>query len=41
MVLDHHVLVFEVAGFVEAFTESRRKARESNGRPAVENPDHR
>ena len=41
VVLDRHVLAFDVAGFVEAFAERGRKARGDIGRPAVDKPDHR
>ena len=41
MVLDRHVLAFDVAGFVEAFAERGRKARRGIGRPVSDKPDHR
>ena len=41
VVLDRHVLAFDVAGFVEALAERGRKARGTIGRPAVDKPDHR
>ena len=41
MVLDRHVLAFDVAGFVEAFAERGRKARGGIGRPVSDKPDHR
>ena len=41
VVLDRHVLAFDVAGFAEAFAERGRIARGGIGRPAVDKPDHR
>ena len=41
VVLDRHVLAFDVAGFVEAFAERGHIARGGIGRPAVDKPDHR
>ena len=41
VVLDRHVLAFDVAGFVEAFAERGHKARGGIGRPASDKPDHR
>jgi hypothetical protein len=41
MVLDRHVLTFDVAGFVEAFAERGRITRVGIGRPGVDKPDHR
>ena len=41
VVLDRHVLAFDVAGFVEAFAERGHKARGGIGRPVSDKPDHR
>jgi hypothetical protein len=41
VVLDHHVLAFDVAGFVEAFTERSGIAGGVLGRPAVDEADDR
>ena len=41
VVLDRHVLAFDVAGFVEAFAERGRKARRGISRPVSDKPDHR
>jgi hypothetical protein len=41
VVLDYQVLAFDVAGFIEAFTESGHKGRGAIGRPAVNKSDHR
>ena len=41
VVLDRHVLAFDVAGFVEAFAERGHKTRGGIGRPVAEKPDHR
>jgi hypothetical protein len=41
VVLDRHVLAFDVAGFVEAFAESGPKAGGFIGRPTADKPDHR
>src|SRR5262249_8136028 len=40
MVLDRHVLAFDVAGFVKAFAEGGHKMRDDIGRPDVDEPDH-
>jgi hypothetical protein len=36
LVLDHHVLAFDVAGFVEALTECSVQVRGGLARPAIE-----
>jgi hypothetical protein len=36
VVLDHHILAFDVAGFVEAFAERGHIARVGIGRPEAE-----
>jgi hypothetical protein len=41
MVLDHHVLALDVAGFAEAFTERGCMARGAIERPAADKADHR
>ena len=41
VVLDCHVLAFDGAGFVEAFTERGDIARVGIGRPVSDKPDHR
>ena len=41
MVLNRHVLTFDVAGFVEAFAERGHKACGTIGRPVSDKPDHR
>src|SRR5262245_43084848 len=41
MVLDHHVLTLDVAGFAEAFTERGCMARGPIERPAADKADHR
>ena len=41
VVLDRHVLAFDVAGFVETFAERGHIARGGIGRPVVDKPDHR
>ena len=41
MVLDRHVLTFNIASFAEAFAERGRIARRGIGRPGVDEPDHR
>ena len=41
VVLNRHVLAFDVAGLVETFAERGRLTREDIGRPAVDKPDHR
>jgi len=41
VVLDRYILAFDVAGFVEAFAERRRKAHRGFGRPVSDKPDHR
>jgi len=41
VVLDYQVLAFDVAGFIEAFTEGGHKGRGAIGRPAVNKSDHR
>src|SRR5262249_34253115 len=41
VVLDDHVLAFDVAGFVKAFTERTSIACRGLGRPAADKPDHR
>src|SRR5262249_34222846 len=41
MVLDHHVLALDVAGFAEAFAERSRIARGGIGRPNVDEADDR
>src|SRR5262249_46314537 len=40
MVLDRHVLAFDVAGFVKTFAEGGHKMRDDIGRPDVDEPDH-
>ena len=41
VVLDHHVLALDGAGFVEAFTERSGLAHGGLGRPAADKADHR
>ena len=41
VVLDRHVLAFNVAGFVEAFAECGHMARGGIGRPVSDKSDHR
>ena len=41
VVLDHHVLVLNVAGFVEAFAEGSARARGILGRPGTDEADDR
>jgi hypothetical protein len=41
MVLDHHVLPLDVAGFVEAFAERSGMARGGIGRPTADEADDR
>ncbi len=41
VVVDHHVLALDVAGFVEAFKERSDNARRDIGRPAVDEADDR
>jgi hypothetical protein len=41
VVLNHHVLAFDVAGFLETFAESSCKAHGGIGRPVPDKPDHR
>src|SRR5262249_15514770 len=40
VVLDRHVLAFDVAGFVEAFAKRGHVARVGLGRPVSDKPDH-
>jgi hypothetical protein len=40
VVLDRHVLAFDITGFVEAFAERSHLARYGIGRSVVEEPDH-
>src|SRR6516225_4200078 len=40
VVLDRHVLAFDVAGFVEAFAKRGRIARVGLGRPVSDKPNH-
>src|SRR5215471_7575451 len=41
VVLDRHVLAFDVAGFIEAFAKPGHVARVGIGRPGSDEPDHR
>src|SRR5262249_28322411 len=41
VVLDHHVLAFHKAGFVEAFAERGHITGGDSGRPGADKPDHR
>src|SRR6516165_1441278 len=39
VVLDHHVLALDIAGFAEGAAERRRVAHHATGRPRVYDPD--
>jgi hypothetical protein len=41
VILDRHVLAFDVAGFAKSLLERGPRARSSSGRVAVYEPDHR
>jgi hypothetical protein len=41
VVLDRHVLAFDITGFVETFAECGRKGRRGIGRPVSDKPDYR
>jgi hypothetical protein len=41
VVLDRHVLAFDIASVIEAFAERDRKARGGIGRPVSDKRDHR